>query len=241
MVHHPAGALPRSGTDRFLRETSDGRLRELVQNPLLATIAAVSAMKEPGRSLPASRISLYERFCSYLADDRSGKRNPLAQLRRHHQDKPELLACIEWLHQSRSEILGALARRRLESQDKLWQAAVEWARHQAPEDVTLVDGWEDHLWEELVGTGLLVARERELRFLHQSFAEFLSAQSHARAMGNDFGELDAWIRRGLQDAERTFVLFTFGMWANGQDMTSVSSSSTYCPRCIRRDSCSLDG
>jgi hypothetical protein len=210
-------------TERFLRETSDGRLRELVRNPLLATIAAVSAVKEPGKSLPASRTSLYERFCSYLAGDRSGKRNPLAQLRRHYEDNPDLLACLRWLHQNRSELLGALARRRMESQDKLWQVAVEWARDQAPNDVTLIDGWEDHLWEELVGTGLLVAREHELRFLHQSFAEFLSAQSHADAIGNDFDELDRWIRRGLREAERTFALFTFVLWAArpGNDIGSV--------------------
>ncbi|MGH3975394.1 MAG: NACHT domain-containing protein, partial [Pseudonocardiaceae bacterium] len=214
---------PAAETERFLRETSDGRLRELVRNPLLATIAAVSAVKEPDRALPASRISLYERFCSYLAGDRSGKRNPLTQLRRRHEDNPELLACVRWLHRSRSEILGVLARRRLESQEKLWQTAVEWARDQVPQDVTLVDGWEDHLWEELVGTGLLVARERELHFLHQSFAEFLSAQSHAEAIDDDFGELDSWIHRGLREAERTFVLFTFAMWAArpGHDIGAV--------------------
>ncbi|MGH3430753.1 MAG: hypothetical protein ACRDQZ_24835, partial [Mycobacteriales bacterium] len=65
----------------------------------------------------------------------------------------------------------------------------------------------------MVGTGLLVALERELRFLHQSFASFLSAQSHAKTIGNDFGELDTWIRRGLRKAERTFALFTLAMWA----------------------------
>ncbi|MGH3706824.1 MAG: NACHT domain-containing protein [Pseudonocardiaceae bacterium] len=204
---------PAAETERFLRETSDGRLRELVRNPLLATIAAVSAVKEPGRSLPASRISLYERFCSYLAGDRRGKRNPLAQLRRHHEDNPELLACVRWLHQSRSEILRALARRRMESQDTLWHAAVEWVCDRKPDDVTLVGGWEEHLWEELAGTGLLVAQEDELRFLHQSFAEFLAAQSHAEAIGNDVGELDTWIRRGLREAERAFALFTFALWA----------------------------
>ncbi len=217
------GPSPAAETDRFLRETSDGRLRELVRNPLLATIAAVSAIKEPDRSLPASRISLYQRFCCYLSGDRSGKPNPLAQLRRHHEDNPELLACVRWLHRSRSEVLGALARRRLESQDKLFEAAAEWVGDQVPEDVTLVDGWKNHLWEELVGTGLLVARERELRFLHQSFAEFLSAQSHAEAIGDDFDELDTWIRRGLRKAERTFVLFTFAMWADrpGHDIGTV--------------------
>jgi hypothetical protein len=205
---------PAAETERFLRETSDGRLRELVRNPLLATIAAVSAVKEPDRSLPASRISLYERFCSYLGGDRSGRRNPLAQLRRHHEDNPELLACVQWLHRSRLEVVGALARRRLESQDKLWQAAVEWARRRAPEGIGLVEGWQDHLWEELLGTGLLVARESELRFLHQSFAEFLSAQSHANAIGEDFGDLDVWIHRSAREAERTFALFTFAIWAD---------------------------
>jgi hypothetical protein len=48
---------PAAETERFLRETSDGRLRELVRNPLLATIAAVSAVREPDRSLPASAVS----------------------------------------------------------------------------------------------------------------------------------------------------------------------------------------
>jgi hypothetical protein len=149
----------------------------LVRNPLLATIAAVSAAKEPGRSLPASRISLYERFCSYLIDGSSGRPDRLAQLRLHHEDDPELLACVRWLHRSRKEVLGVLARRWLESQDNLWQGAADWVRDRAPEKIVLVDGWEERLWEELVGTGLLVARERELRFLHQSFAEFLAARS----------------------------------------------------------------
>jgi hypothetical protein len=104
----------------------------------------------------------------------------------------------------------------------LWQVAVAWARDRAPKDVMVVDGWEDYLWEELVGAGILVARERELRFLHQSFAEFLAAQSHAEAIGDDFGELDAWIRRGLRDAERTFALFTFAMWARlGHDIGTL--------------------
>ena len=69
---------PAVETERFLQETSDGRLQELVRNPLLATITAVSAVKEPERSLPASRIDLYERFCGCLAGERSGKLNPLA-------------------------------------------------------------------------------------------------------------------------------------------------------------------
>jgi hypothetical protein len=214
---------PAAATDRFLRETSDGRLSELVRNPLLATIAAVSAVKEPDRPLPANRIRLYERFCAYLIDGSGGRPDRLAQLRRHHEDDAELLACVRWLHRSRGECLGVLARCWLESQDNLWQVAVDWTRDRPPDKVVLIDGWEGYLWEELVGTGLLIARERELRFLHQSFAEFLSARSHAENIGNDFNELDTWIRRGLRTAERTFALFTFAMWADhpGHDIGIV--------------------
>lgn len=203
-------------TERFLRETSDGRLRELVRNPLLATIAAVSAVKEPERPLPASRISLYERFCDYLSGDRVSRRNPLDQLHKQHEHDPERFGCVRWLHRSRASILDVLARRRLESQDKLWQAAVDWVSDNVAHDVDLVDGWQEHLWEELAGTGLLVASDRELVFLHQSFAEFLAARSHAEALGDEPADLDAWIRRGLREADRTFALFTFAMWAARQ-------------------------
>lgn len=214
---------PDKEAERFLRETSDGRLRELVRNPLLATIAAVSAVKDPGRPLPTSRISLYERFCGYLSGDRGGGRNTLAQLRRHHRDDPDRLGCAVWLHSRRLDIVAALARHRLDGDEALWQAAEAWVRGHATGDVTLVAGWEDHLWEELIGTGLLVGAERELRFLHQSFAEFLSARSHASTLGDDPAELDAWIRRGLREAERTFALFTFAMWAGepGHEITVV--------------------
>jgi hypothetical protein len=111
----------------------------------------------------------------------------------------------------------------LESEDSLWSAALKWVRANAPEGVVLVDSWEDHLWEELAGSGLLVAHGKELRFLHQSFAEFLSAQACAEAIGDQFAELAIWIRRGLQKAEQTLVLFTFAMWGAhpGNDISIV--------------------
>jgi hypothetical protein len=56
----------RAATDRFLDETEDSRLRELVRNPLLATIAAVNATVSPGRPLPTHRVTLYQRFFARL-------------------------------------------------------------------------------------------------------------------------------------------------------------------------------
>ncbi|GAA3844974.1 hypothetical protein GCM10022243_09060 [Saccharothrix violaceirubra] len=219
-------------TERFLRETSDGRLSELVRNPLLATIAAVTAVKDGARPLPTSRISLYERFCGYLAGDRDSPRDLLDDLRRHYHDDPARLACVKWLHAVRFDLLAVLARERLETQDPLWPVAQRWVREHA--DAVLLDGWEEHLWEELIGTGLVVANERELRFLHQSFAEFLAARFHAESIGDDFADLDAWIRRGLKDAERTFALFTFALWAAvpGHDIATVVTRllSSYDPR-----------
>ncbi|AEV84910.1 signal transduction protein [Actinoplanes sp. SE50] len=208
---------PEDRADRFLRETSDGRLKELVRNPLLATIAGVSAVRDPDRPLPTSRISLYERFCGYLLDDHGGRRETMAQLHRHYANDPDRLTCVLWIHKHRTAIIGALALSRTGDQTSLWSTAKEWVRRHAPHSVTEVEQWKSHLWEELLATGLLVATDGELAFLHQSFAEYLSAKSHASTLDADFAALDGWIRRGIGEAERTFALFVFGLWAARAD------------------------
>jgi hypothetical protein len=206
---------PEQEADRFIRETSDGRLRELVQNPLLATIAAVSAVKEPTRPLPTSRVTLYERFCGYLVTEQGGRRDMVPQLRRRHQDDPARLGCMLWLYEHRSQILAAVAQDRLEGEGTPWQTAIDWVAANAPGEITLVDGWKDHLSEALTSTGLLVAYGSELRFLHQSFAEFLAARTHADTIGDEFADLDSWVRRSCAESQRAFALFTLTLWASG--------------------------
>jgi NACHT domain len=221
---NPDSESPQAAADRFIRETSDGRLSELVQNPLLATIAAVSAVKEPTRSLPTSRVTLYERFCGYLVTEQGGRRELVPQLRRRHQDDPARLGCLLWLHQKQSAILAAVARERLEGEGTPWQTAIDWVTDNKSADVVLVDGWKNLLWEELTSTGLLVAHGNELRFLHQSFAEFLAAQAHAEMVGAEFADLDSWVRRSYKESQKTFAQFTFTLWAArpGHDSTMLT-------------------
>ncbi|MFE0461271.1 NACHT domain-containing protein [Kitasatospora sp. NPDC058965] len=88
---------------RFLQEVADGRLKELVRNPLLATIAAVGATLEPDRALPSNRVSLYRRFLEHLL--------------RRTGSQPQLL-------------LEALGRHRIEQDGSLRAAARAWAREQ---------------------------------------------------------------------------------------------------------------
>ncbi|KDN87956.1 hypothetical protein KCH_02830 [Kitasatospora cheerisanensis KCTC 2395] len=194
-----------AAASRFLRETEDGRLSELVQNPLLATIAAVSATIDPQRPLPANRLSLYQLFHDHLvsrgAVGRDGRDGELAG----------------WVRRVREQLVGALARHRIESDSSLEAAARRWVREHRPAGLALTGRWEAELRHLLLGTGLLVPQGDDLRFLHHSFAEFLAARSYAEEIPPDFPELDSWAGKGMGEAEHTLALFTFCLWAERPD------------------------
>ncbi|MGW4812520.1 NACHT domain-containing protein [Kitasatospora cineracea] len=189
---------------RFLQETEDGRLNELLQNPLLATIAAVSATIDPRRSLPANRLSLYQQFFEHLMSrdlGQDGKESDLAT----------------WLRQSRQELIEAIARHRIESDGSLMAAARQWVRERLPAGVEPAGRSEPDVRQLLLDTGLLVSQGDDLRFLHHSFAEFLSAQSYAKQIPSDFPDLDTWARKGMSETEHTLAVFTFAMWSQRID------------------------
>jgi hypothetical protein len=198
--------------EEFIRQVHDGRVRELVRNPLLATIAAIANTLEPHRQLPNSRVDLYGRFMEYLLDDGASRRNTVAELRRSLRDHPERLALVEWMHQHRTEIVERLAVHRLEAESPLFEAACEWVQANHSE---VPDGWQADLRALLAGTGVFIQTEDNLRFRHHSFAEFLAARRRAGEIPADFPDLDEWIKRGLTDANQAFALFTFVLWGRG--------------------------
>ncbi|MGW4381828.1 NACHT domain-containing protein [Kitasatospora sp. NPDC004531] len=193
-----------AAASRFLRETEDGRLSELVQNPLLATIAAVSATVDPHRPLPANRLSLYQLFHDHLVSRSAGRDGRDGEL-------------AGWVRQVRQQLVGALARHRIENDGSLEAAARGWVREHRPADLELSGRWEAELRHLLLGTGLLVPQGDDLRFLHHSFAEFLAARSYAEEIPPDFPELAHWAAKGLGEAEHTLVLFTLCLWAERPD------------------------
>ncbi|MFF4787321.1 NACHT domain-containing protein [Streptomyces griseorubiginosus] len=202
----------RASTDRFLRETQDGRLRELVRNPLLATIAAVNATVDPSRPLPTSRLSLYERFCSHLLTRGATPATVRTELNRRFRDDPERRSFHLWIDEQKHEVLSALGRCRMEGEASLSEAAWRWVQEHAGERC-LPGGWQVEIREFLQGTGLLVPVEDDYRFLHHSFAEFVAAQSYAREIPPNFPDVERWIQRALKGDERTFVMFVFCMWS----------------------------
>ncbi|MGV9365342.1 NACHT domain-containing protein [Amycolatopsis sp. NPDC003731] len=193
----------------FVQQVRDSRLRELVRNPLQATITAITHTLEPDRPLPNSRIDLYERFMAYLLDETASRRDTFAELRRSARDDPARLALLDWLRQHRLDIVDQLAVHRLETESPLIDAARDWVTARRPD---LPEEWQGDLGAVLASTGVFVQSEDELRFRHHSFAEFLAARSRAGKIPAGFPDLEEWIERGLSGAKHVFALFTFVLW-----------------------------
>lgn len=198
----------------FVSQVHDGRLRELVRNPLLATIAAIANTLEPHRKLPHNRADLYERFMTYLLEDKASGRTPLAELRKAHADDPARVERIERLYSARIDLVENAATHRLESEVPLLRTASLWATHRVNEEDVLA---------VVASTGVFVHDEKGLRFLHHSFAEFFAARVRARSIPADFPDLDEWVELGTQAAREGWVLFTFALWGreDGHDLDLV--------------------
>jgi tetratricopeptide (TPR) repeat protein len=210
---------PRTATERagdFIRQTSDGRLRELVRNPLLATIAAITHTRAPDRPLPANRVDLYDGFVKALLD--GAGRNVQAQLRRVLVDRPGRLALVQWLGEHRSELIGHLATRRLESEEGLFPSACEWLVGRTGE---LPEGWRDDLRTVLDDSGLFVRAGDDWKFLHHSFAEFLAARERAARIPGDFPGLARRLPRVFSESNRTSALFTLALWGRRHGLGPV--------------------
>jgi tetratricopeptide (TPR) repeat protein len=205
----------------FVRQTSDGQLRELVRNPLLATITAITFTKFPDRSLPSKRIDLYSGFMAALLDEQVSRRNIIVELRRVLAYRSSRLRLAEWIGEQRAELIRYLGRIRLESETPLLEAATAWVADQQPD---LPDGWEQDLRAILAGSGVFVYEGEQLQFLHHSFAEFLAAQFYATTLSADTDDLHRWIERSRKrHASDLMILFTLVLWGRrpGNDLDAV--------------------
>ncbi|MFE6284567.1 NACHT domain-containing protein [Streptomyces sp. NPDC057877] len=213
-----AGERERAATQRFLKETEDSRLRELVRNPLLATIAAVNATVNPDRPLPTNRVSLYQSFLIRLLDQgTSDARTGRSALLRRFRDDPDRLELHLWLERNKREALRVLGRHRLEQDGSLVEAAMDWVRQQAPTLVDRLPEWQEDLPDFLRGTGLLVGVEDGYRFLHHSFAEYFAAEAYVAEVPPDFPDPEEWFWRAARAKDQTLPVFVLCLWANRPD------------------------
>ncbi|ANZ41412.1 hypothetical protein BBK82_41085 [Lentzea guizhouensis] len=145
--------------NRFLQQVRGAHLFELVEIPLLATIAAIVFEQHAQKPLPGNQYELYE---AYLAHIRKPESTP-ATFERH-----------------RVPLIEHLGRTRLESDTSLIEAIHTWAR-QHPDAGPAAD-----LITHLKACGLFVQRGRDLAFLHHSFAEHVAATAMARELPAEF-------------------------------------------------------
>ena len=145
---------------RFVRQIRAAYLDELVQEPLLATIAAIVFDQHPDRPLPDNQYELYEEYLAYLAGARA-------------------TSVPAWLAPLRAGLLEHLGQVRLTIDVPLMAAACRWVADQ-PGDRP--PGWQADLHECLSTLGPLVRRGEEAQFIHHSFAEHLAATADARAL-----------------------------------------------------------
>lgn len=209
----------------FLRQVRDSRVRDLVRNPLLATIAAITLTVRPDRPLPNSLADLYQGFMNHLLSDNASGRTTISALRGPLLDQPLRLQVFDWTARHRDAVIKHLAVHRLESEGSLFEAAVDYvARKQDVTDAPeLPAGWREDLRAVLDSSGVFGRVGEDLTFWHHSFAEFLAASERAAEIPDSFPDLDTWIDRGLDAATQRFALFTIVLWSRreGHDIALV--------------------
>ncbi|MBT3087784.1 NACHT domain-containing NTPase [Streptomyces sp. CYG21] len=210
--------------DQFIRQVEDSRLKDLVRNPLLATIAALADTREPTRALPTNRVDLYQRFYEYLVtDEEASGRATLSELRRLREEHPSRYRLVEWIHGRRTEIIETMAGERLSTESPLTEVAYAWVRNNAPEGMELSPGWEKDFDRLLIDTGLFVYESSGVRFLHHTFAEFIAARTYAVKIPPGFPDMEDWINRWIKETQRNFALLTMVLWGRvpGNDVGLV--------------------
>ncbi|GAA3359659.1 hypothetical protein GCM10020366_36560 [Saccharopolyspora gregorii] len=150
---------------RFVEQVREAHLDELVQVPLLATIAAIIFQEHRDRPLPDNQYELYEAYLGFLRHGRPTGPGPFEE--------------------HRVGLLEHLGRTRLESDTSLSAAAQDWVQaHRTPGK--LPPTWREDLTAFLTSVGPLVVHGRDLKFLHHSFAEHLAATAKARKLTEHF-------------------------------------------------------
>lgn len=201
---------------RFLEEVRTRRLANVVQIPLLLTMACIvfeENRNRAGARLPGTRSKLYQDFVTILLDRQEGARSSRQRWVQvweqfHGRDgvdsaeriyshlRPLLEHLAFWSYQGGKDSLGA--------------EALEWVLEQG----LVAESLEDERWIEeqlqmlLVRTGLIVRQGSQFSFLHQTFRDFLLARHWAR-LPADSPELQAALR-GEGGVTDEMLLFLFG-------------------------------
>ncbi|MCA2229944.1 NACHT domain-containing protein [Nonomuraea aurantiaca] len=173
---------PAPAVAAFMDQVIRGRLRELVRNPLMATILCQLHAADPAHPLPRGRYTAYQRFYELLKDrfyDHSwaGINNQLiTQLRRYGGQSA---AAIDDLPGRLLDTLGQLA---LRHKHVRGSHSLEHVKANIvdlrPKDMP-ASRWASLIAQVLRRTGLVIVRADDFNFVHQTLGEFLAARHAA--------------------------------------------------------------
>lgn len=202
----------------FLARVERSHLQAIVRIPLLAVITAIVHEHSGERDLPIGQTGLYADFLRYLLQIRQEAVRARQELsERLSLYTPSGPALTDWLFEHLLPLLGHLATEFLCGRaDSLASLAAKWTAEHCPELPRQVPDWADRVTDLLRGTGILLEQDGTLRFLHQSFADYLAAGPAAENLVPA-----AWRGLILNPARRNQALFTLARWAEqpGHDPT----------------------
>ncbi|GAA1511082.1 hypothetical protein GCM10009677_50020 [Sphaerisporangium rubeum] len=188
----PAGT---TAAEEFLLQVRLADLEDLLDVPLLATVAADLHQSRPDQALPASRYELYEEYINQFVHART---TTLTALR-------DVSGLLDWLRENRTFLLEALATAYTTSETPLLEVARNVLAAHFPLPPRPPAGWENALAEWLSQTGVVTRHGHRLRFLHQTFAEHLAATARAKSLPDSFdpgrSPWDELVRGLLRDDE----------------------------------------
>ncbi|MEV5574479.1 NACHT domain-containing protein [Spirillospora sp. NPDC052269] len=213
---------PALDTRDFLSEVGQADLQEVLQVPLLTTLAAAFRSRNPHAPLPRGRIDLYQTFLDELKTAREGNADVIARFRERWQLRG-LGELADWLLAHQDGLVTYLAWERIGTQTSksLLSKATGWLGSQLPESLSWPDRAEGELGQFLAQTGVMAFDGADLSFLHHSFAEFIAARDEAANISADFPGLDTWSAAVSNAATQNRILFTFALWARrpGNDVS----------------------
>ena len=201
-------------------------LRELAGSPLLATMMCMIFAELPDGELPDTRADVYERFIQLLLSRMHHREvNVLGHLTERVAAYGESArASVNALVEGVRRLLEDIARDRIEATTYIAKEtpyiALAEQRCQELRPVNMPqEEWYGLLHEVLTQTGLFVARDEDLAFLHQTLHSYLSACATARIVRPDSLEAKRLIARRVRakpvESRRVpdvYLIFTFAIW-----------------------------
>ena len=191
--------------EKFNNSIRAAGLTGMMRVPLLVAMAALVYERNAGSKLPTTRSDLYREYISLLL---SARVPDWTVYTRHGSEEPisDPSSFSTWLRGVMPELLLALAVARVQDAGcSLMQVARDWIKQELSTDRLAEPEWPwiGALHSALIATSVLEAVGSEIEFLHQSIAEYLSADQHARDV--DFKGLIAEI---ADPARRSLALFS---------------------------------